>query len=80
MISVEAFTCKDCFFLETGKQSRSGGIGFSILGMIAATFRYLSPMGGAFTQEINDLAAVLDTVRAEQLLFPCVPTPRKESL
>ena len=55
-------------------------MGLSVLGTIAATFGYLSPMGGAFTQEIIDLAAVLDAVRAEQLLFPCVPELRRESL
>jgi cation transport ATPase len=35
----------------------------SILGMFAAGFGYLPPIGGAITQEIIDLAAVLNAVR-----------------
>jgi heavy metal translocating P-type ATPase len=44
-------------------QSAVGGMGLSILGMIAAAFGYLPPIGGAITQEIIDLAAVLNAVR-----------------
>jgi heavy metal translocating P-type ATPase len=44
-------------------QSAIGGIALSILGMIAAAFGYLPPIGGAITQEIIDLAAVLNAVR-----------------
>jgi cation transport ATPase len=35
----------------------------SILGMLAAAFGYLPPIGGAIAQEIIDLAAVLNAVR-----------------
>ena len=38
-------------------------MGLSILGMIAAAFGYLPPIGGAVAQEIIDLAAVLNAVR-----------------
>ncbi len=44
-------------------QSAVGGMGLSILGMIVAAFGYLPPIGGAITQEIIDLAAVLNAVR-----------------
>ena len=44
-------------------QSAAGGMGLSILGMIAAAFGYLPPIGGAVAQEIIDLAAVLNAVR-----------------
>jgi heavy metal translocating P-type ATPase len=44
-------------------QSAVGGMALSILGMIAAAFGYLPPIGGAITQEIIDLAAVLNAVR-----------------
>jgi len=40
-----------------------GGMALSILGMIAAAFGYLPPIGGAIAQEIIDLAAVLNAVR-----------------
>jgi hypothetical protein len=38
-------------------------VALSILGMIAAAFGYLPPIGGAIAQEIIDLAAVLNAVR-----------------
>lgn len=44
-------------------QSAVGGMMLSIIGMIAAAFGYLPPIGGAITQEIIDLAAVLNAVR-----------------
>jgi len=44
-------------------QSAIGGMAFSILGIIAAAFGYLPPIGGAVAQEIIDLAAVLNAVR-----------------
>jgi heavy metal translocating P-type ATPase len=44
-------------------QSAFGGMALSILGMIAAAFGYLPPIGGAIAQEIIDLAAVLNAVR-----------------
>lgn len=44
-------------------QSAIGGMALSILGMLAAAFGYLPPIGGAIAQEIIDLAAVLNAVR-----------------
>jgi len=44
-------------------QSAIGGMALSVLGMIAAAFGYLPPIGGAIAQEIIDLAAVLNAVR-----------------
>jgi heavy metal translocating P-type ATPase len=44
-------------------QSAIGGMALSILGMLAAAFGYLPPIGGAITQEIIDLAVVLNAVR-----------------
>lgn len=44
-------------------QSAIGGMGLSILGMLAAAFGYLPPIGGAIGQEIIDLAAILNAVR-----------------
>ncbi len=44
-------------------ESAVGGMGLSILGMIAAALGYLPPIGGAIAQEIIDLAAVLNAVR-----------------
>ena len=44
-------------------QSAVGGMMLSILGMFAAAFGHLPPIGGAIAQEAIDLAAVLNAVR-----------------
>lgn len=44
-------------------ESAVGGMLLSILGMIFAAFGFLPPIAGAVTQEIIDLAAVLNAVR-----------------
>ncbi|HUJ31082.1 MAG TPA: heavy metal translocating P-type ATPase [Candidatus Acidoferrum sp.] len=44
-------------------ESAVGGMALSFLGMIAAAFGYLPPIGGAIAQEIIDLVAVLNAVR-----------------
>jgi heavy metal translocating P-type ATPase len=44
-------------------QSAIGGMALSIIGMFAAAFGFLPPIGGAIAQEIIDLAAVLNAVR-----------------
>jgi heavy metal translocating P-type ATPase len=56
--------------LHIGRRMRSiallsavGGMGLSVIGMVAAAFGYLPPIGGAIAQEIIDLAAVLNAVR-----------------
>jgi heavy metal translocating P-type ATPase len=57
--------------LHIGRRMRSialmsavGGMGLSIVGMLAAALGYLSPIQGAVAQEIIDLAAVLNAVRS----------------
>ena len=56
--------------LHIGRRMRSiallsavGGMGLSMIGMVAAAFGYLPPIDGAVAQEIIDLAAVLNAVR-----------------
>src|ERR1700693_5494829 len=56
--------------MHIGRRMRSialvsalGGIGLSVIGMIAAAFGRLTPIEGAIAQEIIDLAAVLNAVR-----------------
>ncbi|HEV2488469.1 MAG TPA: heavy metal translocating P-type ATPase [Candidatus Acidoferrales bacterium] len=44
-------------------ESAVGGMALSILGMLVAAFGYLPPIAGAVTQEVIDLAAVLNAVR-----------------
>ena len=44
-------------------ESAVGGMALSVLGMVAAAFGYLPPIGGAIAQEIIDLVAVLNAVR-----------------
>jgi heavy metal translocating P-type ATPase len=57
--------------LHIGRRMRSiallsalGGMGLSVVGMIAAAFGYLLPIEGAIAQEVIDLAVVLNAVRA----------------
>ena len=57
--------------LHIGRRMRSiallsalGGMGLSVVGMIAASFGYLLPIEGAIAQEVIDLAVVLNAVRA----------------
>ena len=57
--------------MHIGRRMRSialisavGGIGLSLIGMIAAALGWLSPIQGAIAQEVIDLAAVLNAVRA----------------
>ena len=45
-------------------ESAVGGIGLSLIGMAAAAGGFLSPVRGAVVQELIDLAAVLNAVRA----------------
>lgn len=45
-------------------QSAVGGMAVSVIGMIAAAAGYLNPVGGAITQEVIDVLAVLNALRA----------------
>lgn len=44
-------------------QSAVGGMLLSVVGMIVAAFGYLPPVAGAITQEVIDVAAVLNALR-----------------
>jgi P-type E1-E2 ATPase len=57
--------------MEIAKASRRialesvvAGVGFSIVGMIAAAFGYLTPVQGALLQEAIDVAVILNALRA----------------
>ncbi len=45
-------------------QSAVGGMALSLIGMVFAGLGYLSPVAGAVTQEIIDILAVLNALRA----------------
>ena len=45
-------------------ESVVAGIGFSVLGMIAAALGYLTPVQGALLQEVIDVAVILNALRA----------------
>jgi len=45
-------------------QSAVGGMALSVIGMVFAAFGHLSPVSGAITQEVIDILAVLNALRA----------------
>jgi cation transport ATPase len=45
-------------------QSAIGGMVLSSAGMVAATLGFLTPLAGAIGQEVIDLLAILNAVRA----------------
>ena len=45
-------------------QSAIGGMAVSIAGMVFAAAGYLPPVAGAITQEVIDLIAILNAIRA----------------
>ena len=45
-------------------QSAVGGMALSIIGMLLAATGHLSPVAGAVTQEVIDVLAVLNALRA----------------
>jgi P-type E1-E2 ATPase len=45
-------------------QSALAGIALSLIGMVIAALGYLQPVGGAITQEVIDVAVVLNGLRA----------------
>ncbi len=70
-VLLEASLGKVDELMHIGRRMRSialisavGGIGLSVIGMSAAALGWLSPIEGAIAQEIIDLAAVLNAVRA----------------
>jgi len=49
-------------------QSVFAGIGFSVVGMIAAALGYLTPVQGALLQELIDVAVILNALRALRIV------------
>lgn len=47
-------------------QSATGGMALSMVGMVAAACGFLPPLAGAVAQELIDLAAILNSVRASR--------------
>jgi cation transport ATPase len=45
-------------------QSAIGGMALSVIGMLLAAFGYLPPVAGAVAQEIIDVWAILNALRA----------------
>jgi P-type E1-E2 ATPase len=52
--------------IKIAKQSIFVGIGISILGMVAASFGFIPPIGGAFLQEAIDVAVIVNALRASR--------------
>jgi cation transport ATPase len=50
--------------VDIALQSAVGGMALSVIGMIVASPGHLSPVNGAITQEIIDVLAVLNALRA----------------
>ena len=62
------------FLLHLGHRMRSialqsavGGMAFSVVGMMFASFGHLTPVMGALTQEVIDVVAVLNSLRATMM-------------
>ena len=49
-------------------QSVFAGIGFSVVGMVAAALGYLTPVQGALLQELIDVAVILNALRALRIV------------
>jgi cation transport ATPase len=45
-------------------QSAVGGMALSVIGMVVASSGHLSPVSGAVTQEVIDVLAILNALRA----------------
>ena len=50
---------------DVALQSALGGTALSMIGIAIAAAGYLSPVAGAITQEVIDVAAVLDGLRVD---------------
>jgi P-type E1-E2 ATPase len=50
--------------LHIARQSVVYGLGFSVAAMVVAAFGYLPPVWGALTQEVIDVAVILNALRA----------------
>jgi heavy metal translocating P-type ATPase len=72
LVKVDEFLHISSNLRAVALQSAVGGMALSILGMLAASLGYLPPVAGALTQEVIDLAAVLNALRTA--LPPARPT------
>jgi heavy metal translocating P-type ATPase len=45
------------------------GLGLSIIGMVAASLGYVPPIAGALSQEIIDIAVIINALRASRIAF-----------
>ncbi len=64
-------------------QSSVGGVGLSMIGIIAAAAGYLPPVAGALTQEVIDVLAILNALRASmtpRVLSDHTPARHNENL
>lgn len=61
-------------------QSALGGMTLSIFGMILAAFGFLSPVAGAISQEVIDVAAILNSLRTiwKPSIMSDIPQNRKK--
>lgn len=62
-------------------QSAIGGMGLSMIGMLVAAAGYLPPVAGAITQEVIDVLAVLNALRASmapRILSDAEPPPQAQ--
>ena len=61
-------------------QSAVGGMVLSILGMFVAAFGFLPPVAGAITQELIDVAAILNSLRTiwKPTILTDIPTYERE--
>jgi heavy metal translocating P-type ATPase len=64
LIKVEEFLHISSRMRRIALQSALGGILLSIVGMAVAAFGFLPPVAGAITQEVIDLLAILNSLRA----------------
>lgn len=65
--------------LGIATQSIVVGIGLSIVGMIAAAYGYIPPIAGALTQEVIDVAVILNALRASRIRVHAHALGRREN-
>lgn len=64
LIKVEEFLHVSSRMRKIGLQSAVGGMALSIIGMGFAAFGFLPPVAGAISQEVIDVLAILNSLRA----------------
>ena len=63
LVKVDEFVHLSGRMRRIALQSALGGMALSILGMVAASFGFLTPLAGAICQEVIDVFAVLNALR-----------------